>query len=1008
MTPQDVPSSTDRPQMKLDFRKQSSSGPILTPMVDMSAIGDKEHFVHFYETDSALETSVALYVGKALKDGEGVVIIAAPTHREHILQLLCKDGIDASLMQAREQYVVLDAGETLAKFMDGSEPDAKRFESVVGSVISDLQNRWPKVRAFGEMVALLWEAGNRSGACKLEGLWNDLARRHSFSLFCAYPMKGFEGLTDGPSLMEVCKCHTQVIPGESYTLLATPQEQLRAIVRLQNEAQNARMEAERRAEAERELSEFLENGLECIHKVGSDGTILWANKAELEMLGYEKEVYFGRHIGDFHVDRGGLEELLYRLKNGESVRNFPAQLRCKDGSLKDVLIHSNGYFKNGSFGYSRCFTRNITSLKHAERELATLASIVECSHDAIYSITLDGTIRSWNRAAEEIYGYSTKEAIGRNISMIIPPDRAGEEAEIFRRLTKGGRIDHYETVRVTRSGKHLYVSLSVSPLLDAAGNLIGASKASRDITERRQTQAELQRSQQELRNLLRLLPVGVYTCEAPSGKLTYWNEQAVKLWGRVPNTGEAFDRYCGSHKLYNLDGTFLPHDKCPMVVALREGHPFRNIEVEMERPDGSRFIALVSIDPIRNEGGQVIGAINVFQDMSALKQAELKLKEADRRKDEFLATLAHELRNPLAPIRNSLHVLRMAEQNPAAAARVHQMMERQVGHLVRLVDDLLEVSRISRGKIELKRERVAISTVIQHAVETSKPFIESGKHTLNVSVPTAPIFVEGDSVRLSQVLSNLLNNAAKYMEPGGSIMLFAHTENRQLIISVKDTGIGIPREMLGRIFDMFVQVEHPLRRTKDGLGIGLSLVKTIVSMHGGAVEARSDGIGRGSEFIVRLPVSELQKSAEIQHVASPSKLDPAVCRILVVDDNKDSAESLGMMLNFLGADVHVVFDGKTALESIKMRRPTIVFMDLGMPGMDGYEVAKLIRTQREYENVHLVALTGWGQEEDRRCSREAGFNQHLVKPIDIDALQAVLATHSGHGKLWTSSEKRPD
>jgi len=777
-------------------------------------------------------------------------------------------------------------------------------------------------------------------------------------------------------------------PSEAHRLLLSVAANQAAIVLQQKCSQ------EELRKREHELADFFDNATVGLHWVGPDGTILRANRAELEMLGYSAEEYIGRNIALFHADENVICDILKRLQKGEELRDYEARLKCKDGSVKHVLINSNVLWEDDKFIHTRCITRDVTYVKQAERDRALLAAIVESSHDAIYSVALDGTIRSWNSAAEQIFEYSAEEAVGKNISIIIPQERIAEESEMIRRLKCGERIEHYETVRIAKSGRHVDVSLSVSPLRDAAGNLIGASKSSRNITERKKIEAQLRQSQEEFRNLLGLLPVGVYTCEAPSGNITYWNEQAVKLWGRQPNTGEKPDRYCGSYRLYSLsDGSILPREQCPMVTALQEGRAFRNLEVEVERPDGSRWIALVSIDPIRNDAGQVVGAINVFQDMSVLKQAERKLKEADRRKDEFLATLAHELRNPLAPIRNSLHVLRMAGQNPGAATRVQQMMERQVAHLVRLVDDLLEISRISRGKIELKKERIAIATVVQHAIETSKPIIESSKHNLTVSVPEAPIFVEGDTVRLSQVLSNLLNNAAKYMETGGSIALSAHVEREKVVVSVRDAGIGIPRDMLSRVFEMFVQVEHPLRRTQDGLGIGLSLVQTLVSMHGGEVEARSDGIGRGSEFIVRLPLATIQESRNSQEPAAQSNVDPAVCRILVVDDNKDSAESLGMMLNFLGADVQVVFDGKTALESIKTLRPTIIFMDLGMPGMDGCEVARVIRQRPEHDDIRLIALTGWGQEEDRKRSRAAGFDQHLVKPIEFEALQAVLALH---------------
>jgi signal transduction histidine kinase/CheY-like chemotaxis protein len=431
-----------------------------------------------------------------------------------------------------------------------------------------------------------------------------------------------------------------------------------------------------------------------------------------------------------------------------------------------------------------------------------------------------------------------------------------------------------------------------------------------------------------------------------------------------------------------------------MAVALQEGASFRNQEVEIERPDGSRITALVNIDPIRDANGNITGAINVFHDITALKEAEQKLKDEDRRKDEFLATLAHELRNPLAPIRNGLNILRMTGQHGAAASHVQEIMERQVAHMVRLVDDLLELSRISRGKIELKRETFELATLVRQALEISRPFIESGQHHLEVSLSEESLLVNGDLVRLSQVLANLVNNAAKYTDNGGTISVVANAVDDQVVISVRDTGIGIPRGMLDRIFDMFAQVNNPLLRSQEGLGIGLNLVQSLVQMHGGTVEAHSEGLGMGSEFIVRLPRAVPQSEGVYppELADSPETHTGSACRILCVDDNRDSANSLAMMLKFLGADVHTAYDGHSALDAIKICRPSIILMDLGMPGMDGCEVARLIRQDPEYKNVLLIAMTGWGQEEDRRRSREAGFDHHLVKPVDLSALQALLAT----------------
>jgi CheY-like chemotaxis protein len=321
------------------------------------------------------------------------------------------------------------------------------------------------------------------------------------------------------------------------------------------------------------------------------------------------------------------------------------------------------------------------------------------------------------------------------------------------------------------------------------------------------------------------------------------------------------------------------------------------------------------------------------------------------------------------------------------------MMERQVHHLVRLVDDLLELSRVSRGKIELARERLELATVIHNAVETTRPWIEARKHKLIVAVPPQAIFVDGDPVRLTQIFANLLNNAAKYTEDRGKITISARVEGEEVVVSVRDTGIGIPRNMLTQIFEMFAQVDTTLRRSQEGLGIGLNLVRTLVTMHGGTVQALSEGVGLGSEFLVRLPIArDGDAPAAPQPAALPAPSLLAGPRVLVVDDNRDAADSLGILLKYLGADVHTVYDGPSTLDALRFFKPSVILLDLGMPGMDGLEVARRIRQTPEFKDVMLIALTGWGQERDREQSREAGFNHHLVKPVDLDALQSLLAS----------------
>ena len=393
-------------------------------------------------------------------------------------------------------------------------------------------------------------------------------------------------------------------------------------------------------------------------------------------------------------------------------------------------------------------------------------------------------------------------------------------------------------------------------------------------------------------------------------------------------------------------------------------------------------------------------AVKARQRQYELRDRLEALRQADRQKDEFLATLSHELRNPLAPIRNALHVLRLAGADEQTRARVIDTMERQTGNVIRLVDDLLELSRINRGRIELRRERVTLSAVFRSALEASAPLVEAAGHELVVVEPPHAVLLFADPVRLIQVIANLLNNAAKYTEQGGRIVLTARIEGSEAVISVSDNGIGIPPAMLGRIFGMFVQVDAPQDRVREGLGIGLTLVQRLVELHGGTVEAKSEGPGKGSEFIVRLPAFADQRAAGS---TSPAGLlthperrrsDLARFRILVVDDHHDAADSLATLLRLLGHQVRVAYDGLAALDTARTFRPQVALLDLGMPGMDGIELGTRLRRQPELEGLLMIALTGYVRDEDRRRSSGAGFNHHLAKPVDIASLNALLAQHA--------------
>ena len=354
-----------------------------------------------------------------------------------------------------------------------------------------------------------------------------------------------------------------------------------------------------------------------------------------------------------------------------------------------------------------------------------------------------------------------------------------------------------------------------------------------------------------------------------------------------------------------------------------------------------------------------------------------------------LATLAHELRNPLAPIRNGLQIFRMRGADPVTTTQLHEMLERQVNHLVRLVDDLMEVARVTRGRIELRKESVDLGATLRSAIETSRPLIEAARHELTVDLPEEPVTLIADSVRLAQVIANLLNNAAKYTEQGGRISVSARREGTHAVVVVRDTGIGIAGDVLPRVFDLFAQGDRTYQRAQGGLGIGLTLVRTLVELHGGTVAARSEGLGQGSEFIVRLPLGS-RSAARTGRGAGQSDSIFASHRILVVDDSVDAAQSLAVLLQDLGADVRTANDGPTALDELEAYRPSVMLLDIGMPGMDGLEVARRARQRPDGRDLTVIALSGWGQDEDRRRSREAGIDYHLVKPVDLVELSHLL------------------
>jgi len=450
----------------------------------------------------------------------------------------------------------------------------------------------------------------------------------------------------------------------------------------------------------------------------------------------------------------------------------------------------------------------------------------------------------------------------------------------------------------------------------------------------------------------------------------------------------------GANPLAEVIGKQPPWSDLPVLVLTRPGADSGNVDralrtlgnvTLLERP--IRVATLISAIQTalraRDRQYQIRGHLE------ERVRSENALRLADQRKDEFLATLGHELRNPLAPMQAGLQLLKLGNLSDPRCVRSVEVMERLLQHLVRLVDDLLEVSRITRGLVEIRTDTIDLNAVLRTAIEASRPLIDANNHELTIDLPSEPLCVAGDQVRLEQVFANLLNNASKYTDTGGHIAVSASSVDGSVEVSVRDDGIGIPTSRLATVFDMFTQVDRSDRRAQGGLGIGLTLVRSLVSMHGGHVEARSDGPNMGSEFIVRLPEVVVPTQP---HLADSNAINRFPhCRILIVDDNHDAAETLGMLLSELGATVDVAHNGPDALRALETFEPDAMLLDIGMPGMDGYEVSRHVRAASSHKNVLLIALTGWGQLDDRERSKRAGFDHHLVKPPDIDRLRSILA-----------------
>jgi PAS domain S-box-containing protein len=730
------------------------------------------------------------------------------------------------------------------------------------------------------------------------------------------------------------------------------------------------------------------------------GHIATWNRGATNITGYQAGQIIGRHFSVFYppesIASGWPEHELQSAAQAGRFEDSGWRIR-KDGTRfwSEVIITPVRDEQGVLQGYAKV-VRDLTErkqredrLKQSEERFQTLVEGV--SDYAIFMLDENGRVMSWNSGAQAIKGYRAGEIIGSHFSRFYAQeaiDRKWPEYEL-QQAGKYGRFED-EGWRIRKDGSRFWANVIITAMRAADGTLQGYSKITRDLTERLAHEQRLKQSEERFRLLVEGVTDYAIFLLDPNGKVMSWNAGAQRIKGYTADEiiGQDFTRF------------YTEED-------LEAGAPWRKLQAARQqgsahdqswrvRKDGSRFMGDVTLSALYDASGGLYGFAKVTRDMTREKRIET-LETEGRRINEFLAMLGHELRNPLAPIRNAVNLMEIDGISADKLEWCRSVIDRQTTHMTRLVDDLLDISRITQGKVALRKECLDVATFIERGLEASRPLLEARRHTLKVTLPEQPIRLDGDLTRLVQVIANLLNNAAKYTPEGGAIEIAASLDGAWAVIRVMDNGIGMPAELLGKVFDLFQQGDRQLDRTEGGLGIGLTLVDNIVAMHGGSVEARSDGIGRGSQFIVRLPtVSTREVAAPVADASSTAQSDaPRPRRILIVDDNRDGAETMAMLIQAIGHEARMVHEGSAAAEAARSYAPDLVLLDIGLPGMDGYQVARQFKGYDDLRHIRLAAATGYGQDEDRKRAVEAGFDEFLVKPISFEKLQELISRLEG-------------
>lgn len=727
----------------------------------------------------------------------------------------------------------------------------------------------------------------------------------------------------------------------------------------------------------------------------------WSAQAE-HLFGWRRDEVVGRPLGSFpwvHPDDAeAVADAVARLRTpGTTCVSSRNRNLTSSGEVRWVDWHNSViHDEHGRIVAMQSFGLDITQQLRTEEELRRRVSELE----TLFEFMPIALIRAEDSECRQVSGNPAAHALlhvplGDNLSKTAPPDQvphtyrafqhgvevAPDQLPMQRACRDGVEVRDAEFEMRFSDGTSRHIYCYAAPLFATPGDVSGCLFAALDITERKLAEQQLREAEMRFRTLADAMPQIVWAAD-PAGRIVLVNHHWQVL------TGARDDEPMATHW-----AAFVHPDDTAMLAAAWQAALSAVVplarEYRLRRADGTYGWHLVRATPVRDERGALVAWYGSSTDIDELKRMADALRDADRRKDEFIATLAHELRNPLAPIRAAVQVLKASAPQDEKVRWSHDVIARQVTHMARLLDDLLDVSRITRRRLPLQVAQVQLDTVLDNAIETSRPWMDAGRHTLVVERPERPVILDGDAIRLAQVFSNLLNNAAKYTDPGGRIELRARLTGTQVVVTVTDNGIGFDEEIRPQLFEMFTRGSAAVTRADSGLGIGLALVEAVVTLHGGQVSAYSEGAGRGSTFEVRLPRASGAAVAIDDRPADAVSPGPRR-RVLVADDNGDAAESLALLLDLLGHDVVAAHDGAAAVRLAESFAPDLVLLDIGMPGMDGYEAARRIRQAPWGADITLVALTGWGQPDDRARALVAGFDLHMVKPLSPDGLAQLL------------------